>query len=126
MRIPRSERADSSTASMKARCSGERSVSSARPVMPMMPFIGVRISWLMFARKSLLSRAADSAVSFARTRRSCACRSSVMSLPIRVRRILVDDGHGSPTDQPGLPVRRRDVRLEGARCVTSLGREPPR
>ena len=33
----------------------ESSVSSARSVMPMMPFIGVRISWLMCARKSLLA-----------------------------------------------------------------------
>ena len=31
-----------------------RSVSSASSVMPMMPFIGVRISWLMLARNSLL------------------------------------------------------------------------
>ena len=32
--------------------------------MPMMPFIGVRISWLMLARKSLLARLAFSAASF--------------------------------------------------------------
>ena len=34
-------------------------------VMPMMPFMGVRISWLMFARKSLLARLAVTAASFA-------------------------------------------------------------
>ena len=33
--------------------------------MPMMPFIGVRISWLMLARNSLLARLAASAASFA-------------------------------------------------------------
>ena len=33
--------------------------------MPRMPFIGVRISWLMFARNSLLARVAASAVSLA-------------------------------------------------------------
>ena len=33
--------------------------------MPMMPFMGVRISWLMLARNSLLARLADSATSFA-------------------------------------------------------------
>ena len=39
-----------------------RSVSRASSVMPMMPFIGVRISWLMLARNSLLARLAVSAV----------------------------------------------------------------
>ncbi len=33
--------------------------------MPMMPFIGVRISWLMFARKSLFARFAAIAASLA-------------------------------------------------------------
>jgi len=33
--------------------------------MPMMAFIGVRISWLMLARKALLARLAVSAASFA-------------------------------------------------------------
>ncbi len=41
--------------------------------MPMMPFIGVRISWLMFARNSLLARLAASAVSLA-ARSSAAAR----------------------------------------------------
>ena len=36
--------------SANSRCSGVRSVSRISPVMPMTPFIGVRISWLMFAR----------------------------------------------------------------------------
>ena len=33
-------------------CSGERVVSKRRSVIPITPFIGVRISWLMVARKS--------------------------------------------------------------------------
>ena len=33
--------------------------------MPMIPFMGVRISWLMFARKSFLAWLAVSAASFA-------------------------------------------------------------
>ena len=32
------------------------SVSRSSSVMPMMPFMGVRISWLMLARNSLLAR----------------------------------------------------------------------
>ncbi len=43
--------------SAKSRCCGFRSVSSRSPDMPTTPFIGVRISWLMFARNSDLSRA---------------------------------------------------------------------
>ena len=38
---------------------------NASSVMPMMPFIGVRISWLMLARNSLLARLASSAISLA-------------------------------------------------------------
>ena len=46
-------------------CSGVSSVSRARSVMPMIPFIGVRISWLMLARNSLFARFAASAASLA-------------------------------------------------------------
>jgi len=45
----------------KKRCSSLSSLSSIRSVMPRTPFIGVRISWLMLARKSLLARLAASA-----------------------------------------------------------------
>ena len=41
-------------------------VPSASSVMPMTPFIGVRISWLMLARKSDFARLAASAASIAR------------------------------------------------------------
>ena len=49
-----------------SRWAGVRSVSISRPVIPMTPFIGVRISWLMFARNSLLLRAESRAASRAR------------------------------------------------------------
>ena len=42
------------TVSVISDCSLSRSVSSKSPVIPITPFIGVRISWLMFARKSAL------------------------------------------------------------------------
>ena len=38
-----------------SRCSGVSSVSSASSVMPITPFMSVRISWLMLARNSLLA-----------------------------------------------------------------------
>ena len=42
----------------KSRCSGVSEVSSRSSVMPMTPFMGVRISWLMLARNSLLEQLA--------------------------------------------------------------------
>ncbi len=48
--------------------------------MPMMPFIGVRISWLMLARNWLLAWLAASAASRACARLSASSRMSVMSV----------------------------------------------
>ncbi|MNT49487.1 hypothetical protein D3C72_1863440 [compost metagenome] len=45
----------------------------------MIAFIGVRISWLMLARKSLFARVASSAISFARCMANSAALRSVMS-----------------------------------------------
>ncbi len=44
-----------------SRSSGFTSVLNARSVKPMMAFMGVRISWLMFARKSAFALFAISA-----------------------------------------------------------------
>ena len=71
--------ADDLTRLMYSRCSALSSVSSAKVVMPMMPFIGVRISWLMLAKKSLLTCAARSAASLASRIASSDCLRSVMS-----------------------------------------------
>ena len=49
------------TISRYSRCSGCCGASSSSSVMPSTPFIGVRISWLMLARNSLLARLAASA-----------------------------------------------------------------
>ena len=46
-------------------CSASSLVAESRCVMPMMPFIGVRISWLMVARNVLFVAFAVSAFSFA-------------------------------------------------------------
>ena len=48
--------------------------------MPMMPFIGVRISWLMLARNSLLARLAASAASLASRMAASACFSASTSV----------------------------------------------
>ncbi len=48
------------TASANLCCSGVRGVRSSSAFIPMTPFMGVRISWLMLARNSLLARLAES------------------------------------------------------------------
>ena len=62
------------------RCSALKSLSSNKPVMPMMAFMGVRISWLMFARNSLFARVAASA-------RVLASVCSVMSRYVPIARV---------------------------------------
>ena len=57
----RSDAAEVFTVVRYSRCSAVNLVSKANSVMPTMAFIGVRISWLMFARNSLLARVASSA-----------------------------------------------------------------
>ena len=47
--------------------SGSSSVRRRSPLIPMIAFIGVLISWLIVARKALLACAADSASSRARS-----------------------------------------------------------
>ncbi len=53
-----------------SRCSGVSDVSASSSAMPNTPFIGVRTSWLMLARNSLLARLPASAArrASARTR----------------------------------------------------------
>ncbi len=62
---------------------GSRVASRASSVMPMMPFIGVRSSWLMLARNSLFARLAASATSLA-CRISSVCLRWVIS-----RRLMI-------------------------------------
>ena len=71
----RSASPDTLTVLTYSRCSASRFVSSRSSVMPMTPFIGVRISWLIDARNSLLARLASSAACCARMR----SRKSVMT-----------------------------------------------
>ena len=60
------------------RCRSSSSVVSRSPVRPITPFIGVRISWLMVARKSDLSREASMAAS----------RADASSVSIRLRPLM--------------------------------------
>ena len=77
-RIDNSVSADVRAVARLSRCSAVSSLSSTRSVMPMTPFIGVRISWLMFARNSLLARLASIARSRAITSSSLFAWSSAV------------------------------------------------
>jgi hypothetical protein len=67
--------AESRTTCVKSRCSASNPVSSNRSVMPMIPFMGVRISWLMFDKNSDFNREFSRAWSRAsRNERSAALR----------------------------------------------------
>ena len=79
-------------------CSLSSGVSSSRSVMPMTPFSGVRISWLMVDRKSPLRRVASSAAFLASSRCCCNRRSSRMS-----ENTATEPCH-SPSSAKGAPV----------------------
>ena len=51
--------------SAKSRCSASSSVSRSSPLIPMIAFIGVRISWLIAARNALFAWFASSAAAVA-------------------------------------------------------------
>ena len=63
----------------RSRCSSESGFSAIACAMPSTPFSGVRISWLMVARKSLLARLATSAARSASSCSRAARRASVTS-----------------------------------------------
>ena len=60
--------AEESIFEMIFRCLSSKFVASAKWLIPKIPFIGVLISWLIFAKNSDFARVASSAFSFAITR----------------------------------------------------------
>ena len=84
-----------------SRCSASSSVSPSRPLIPMIAFIGVRISWLIVARNALLDSFAASATS----------RASLTSANSRAFSIAIAACCDSPTRKlrsssvNGLPAR---------------------
>ena len=71
--------ADCCTSCRWCRCWSSSGPASTTSVRPSTPFIGVRISWLMWARKLLLARLAASAASRACSSAVCAAFRSLMS-----------------------------------------------
>ena len=71
---------DLAITSAKRRCLAGSSPAASISAITMTPFIGVRISWLMVARKSLLATLAASAASLA-TFRSAVRSATVCSRP---------------------------------------------
>ena len=78
-RIVSSASEDERTSSRARRCSAARSVSRTSSTNPSTAFIGVRISWLMFARNALRARATRSARSRASRMAASAALRSLMS-----------------------------------------------
>ena len=76
LRMPSRLSAELRTACRSLRWSGSRSRSSASRFIPMMAFMGVRISWLMLARKVLFAWLAASAASLAASRSRVRCATS--------------------------------------------------
>ena len=112
--------------STSSRCSRVSSVWASSPVRPSTPFIGVRISWLMVARKLLFARLAASAASFCSSsalqrswasRRVFPCSARVRTSAVRRRRSRSRPPRG-PRPRP--PVRR------GRREASGSRRAPPR
>ena len=64
--------------------------------MPITPFIGVRISWLMFARNSDFARVAASASSLARARSRVRSATSAFSVCARRSRLATRNEKSSP------------------------------
>ena len=77
--IVNSDSPESTTIDSCSCWAGVSSVSKSKRLIPRMAFIGVRISWLMFAKKTLLARLAASAASFARCSSSWVCLRCVTS-----------------------------------------------
>ena len=86
-------------------------MSTRSPAIPMMTFMGVRISWLMLARKSLFARLPASAASLA-ARSSC----SVVLCPVTSTRMP-----RNPTVRPsrmiGLERTSAGKRVPSARVI---------
>ena len=89
--------------STKSRCSEVSSVSSSSPVIPITPFIGVRISWLMLARNSLLACPPASAIDLACSRLSISSFWRVMSM---IAPITLDGFPSTSSTRPLLRYQR--------------------
>ena len=103
--------ADSWTTVAHSRCSALSGVSNSSAVMPSTPFIGVRISWLMRARNSLLARAAG----FGRV-----ARLAQLGLVADARGDVGEEAGGAAVERedPQLDdARRRRPRRARSRCV---------
>ena len=78
---------DNRAVSANSRTSASNGDSRMSPIMPKMPFIGVRISWLMLAKNALLARLAFSAASLASRSETSSFRRSDKSRTMASRRL---------------------------------------
>ena len=105
--------AEERTISTSSRCSGDGSVSQSSSAVPISPVMGVRISWLMVARKAFLARDAASAA------RVASRSSSIVSSCFRAWSTATC----SCTTRSSSSASRRSGRFEnscGGRCCREL------
>ncbi len=88
-------------------CSSHMSVSDSRPVMPITPLRGVRSSWLMLARNSLLARLARI--------RACSRFSTSPSISLKA-------STSCPTSSPLCPVTRSEKFFWSETTLATLAR----
>jgi hypothetical protein len=120
--IERSPRADSRPRLRysRARC-GRRSSMSASSVIPMIPFMGVRISWDMRARKSLFARLAASASALASTccspreARAASCATAASSRSVNSPSFR-SEASRKPQGSPSRPTRLAPTRPRSGGC----------
>ena len=74
--------------STNSSCSAVSAVSSSSVVMPMTPFIGVRISWLMLARNSDFARVASSSLRLSAMSSRVGRRQLLLALAERAIRVV--------------------------------------
>ena len=101
---------DVCTSVRECRCSAASSVSSSSSVSPRMAFSGVRISWLMFARKELRVWASRSAASRA-SRSACSAAARVAS----ARRCSVTSSYNTKRSPSASPTAAAET-CTGTRC----------
>ena len=112
-----------------SRWRASRSVESSRPVSPITPFMGVRISWLIVARNDDFAREAASASSRAAASSTAVRRCSASSAQVRTSASPTSRTIPTPvaTAEPTLsPARARSCRAVGTSSgSTAIARRGP-
>ncbi len=118
--MPSSENAEVRMVRTVSISEGDSSLWDSTSIMPITPFMGVRISWLIAARNTLLARLAASAAS-----RAC-CSSSVRSATRRSRSALATRTCASASFCDVMSTLKMQMpSAVGSTAIWKLPRRPP-